>query len=128
MKKLLVALALISGSVLAQEKDGPKVDTVKFDAYCMTTQALGKILAKYEEQPMMSMIVGREVGGQSMEFVTIMFANPRSGTWSLVERVGEDAFCVTATGTKIAPYAGDRAPQKKPQRGKEEIWVQRESM
>lgn len=112
MKKLLATLMFVSAAALAQEKDAPKVDTVKFDAYCMSTQAIGKILGKYEEQPMMNMIVGRDVEGKSMEFVTILFANPKTGTWSLVERVGEEAFCVTATGTKIAPHIGDRPAPK----------------
>jgi hypothetical protein len=131
VKRLLLVLALLAGSIAtAQEKEAPKVETVKFDAYCMTTQALGAVLAKYEEQPMMSMLAGREVGGQSMEFVTIMFANPKSGTWSLVERVAEDAFCVTATGTKIAPYTGEQPGQQKKSVPKkyEQQWVQRDTL
>lgn len=135
MKKILAVLMFVAGASFAQDKE-PDVKPVKFDAYCMSSKMFGVIAAKYEEQPMMVMISGRTVGEKDMEFTTVMFANPKTGSWSLVERIGEDVFCVVATGSKLAPYLGDRppnspngnVPKKYEQSDKGELWVNRELM
>jgi hypothetical protein len=77
---------------------------VKFDAYCVDARGLGEMLAEYEELPMMTMASGRTIKGSDKVFPSVLFANPKTKTWTLAEQVGENVYCVVATGSEIAPY------------------------
>ena len=115
MKKLLLLLAcLIVGPTVAQSnKDTERLQVVKIDAYCMSEDTMSEITEKYQERPLLAMKSAREVSGKSLEFITILFANSKTSSWTLVEQVTENVYCVVATGDKLMPYSKVESGNKK---------------
>ena len=102
MKKLLMALALIVPTIsFAQDKD---VKVLKFDAYCMGSARMESVLNKFEERAFAKLKSERLVGSDTVKVESIMFANPKTRTWTIVEYVAEEMYCVVAVGSNLEPY------------------------
>lgn len=93
----LVALALAS-PVVAQ------TEVVRFPAVCTTILTLSAVLSEYDEIPAMTMISNREANDTVLGFKTVMFVNYETRTWTLVEKITKDSYCIVATGEDISPY------------------------
>jgi hypothetical protein len=99
MKKLLILLALIPS--LAYPSDET---TVEFSSYCMGEKKLNMLMQKYNESPMMTMTSTRILNEKMIRnSPTILFANPKEGSWTLVEKATDELYCVVATGVGITP-------------------------
>lgn len=75
---------------------------------CVSGQELAGTLLEYRELPLFSMINSRQVLGQFRDFPSYLFANIETGTWTLVDKVSEDVYCVIAMGSDLSrqDYAG----------------------
>ena len=75
---------------------------------CVQAEVVYSSLEEYGERPMMQMVSHRrmnETNGENINsYPTIMFVNPNTGTWSLVERHTEDVLCIVAIGQQMRPY------------------------
>ncbi len=100
MKKHITFLlaALISASAAAEPAE------VKLDIICASDAEVEQVLTKFEEIPMMVMSSTRQAGEQKMDVPTILFANPKTRTWTLIERPAENLYCVIGSGKGIAPF------------------------
>ena len=93
----LITLAL-AGPVVAQ------TELVRFPAVCTTMVTLSEVLSEYDEMPAMTMISNREANNTILGFKTVMFINYETRTWTLVEKITKDSYCIVATGEDISPY------------------------
>lgn len=100
MKFLLAVAAglLISSQAVAQNSQ-------RYDAVCINIDSLAELVDEFGEDPSLVMTSIRETqrGGQ-VEIPTVLFVNYETKTWTMVERVTKDRFCVIATGENIKPY------------------------
>ena len=94
---ILVAMAM---PVMAQE-------LVSLPVECGSRQALTAMLKKYDEQPVMVFSSNRVVRQEVAEVPAVLFVNPVTTTWSLVEQVDDDVYCVVGQGDQARSH---RAP------------------
>lgn len=110
MKKLVFTLLMASATVFAQQSNP---DVIKLSVPCATVDKVMELLKQYEERPLLQMIAERD----KQELVTIMFVNPKTSTYSIVEQVNDKVYCVTGSGKGVMPYMGGaevEEPKQKP--------------
>lgn len=80
------------------------VKITQFESRCADWELLKATLQRFQELPMMTMNSVRDIGGQPTDLEAVLFGNARTGTWTLVEQVGPDLFCITGMGDQIRPF------------------------
>jgi hypothetical protein len=81
-----------------------EVKTTQFESRCAGWDLMKSTLVRFQELPMMTMNSVRKINGQPTDLETVLFANVRTGTWTLVEQLGPDSFCITGMGDAIRPF------------------------
>ena len=109
MKKFLLPLLLFPIVAISQNNDSAENPFyAETKIVCVTQEILFPTINSYGEQPMLSLNskritpVGQEQ--QNSQYPSILFANPSTGTWTLVERHGENVFCVVGVGEGLKPH------------------------
>lgn len=99
---LVVTLGLTNLSFAASE--GPIFISVKF--VCVDDMTLAKTLGKYGEEPMMTMTTFRDIDGKGtfVENTTVLFLNLKTKSWTLVEQIHNNLYCIPSLGDNIKPY------------------------
>lgn len=77
------------------------VQRVALPVICTDGATMAETLATYGELPMMTMMTTRE---GSEDSATVMFANPETRSWTLVEEIRDDVYCAVSMGQGLAPY------------------------
>lgn len=96
-------LLFIPSLVFAQ-----RVDKVMIEAYCIGLETLEKTLEEYKEISFVRGLSEREpLGVVSL----VMFVNPQTQTWTMVEKIGADKYCIIATGSKFEPVPNVFSPE-----------------
>lgn len=99
MKKLLIALMMIPSLTFAQ-----RVEKVMIETYCVGLGSLEKALDAYGEIPFVRGLGEREpVGVVSL----VVFVNPLTQTWTIVEKIGTDKYCIMAAGGNFEPVPNE---------------------
>jgi hypothetical protein len=99
MKFLLAVVAglLISSQAAAQNSQ-------RYEALCINIDSLAELVEEFGEDPSLVMTSIRETQRGQAEIPTVLFINYETKTWTMVERVTKDRYCVIATGENIKPY------------------------
>ncbi len=107
LKKLTASLALIVGFTnISIASDITKFPT---EMVCATEKALGSVLNEFEEIPFATMTSMREIPVLGMTANSmIIFVNPKTKSYTIVERIGKDLYCVVAIGENIEPYREEK--------------------
>ena len=71
---------------------------------CTDKEEMSEILEAHGERAMMTMISHREIGGEIAEVATVLFVNPETLSWTLVERPRPGVYCAVGMGDNIRPY------------------------
>jgi hypothetical protein len=107
MKKILMLLLLLPAVAFCNEIDPDEPMYAQTKIVCVNGVQLFSALQNFGEIPMVSMVSYRatEVGKKrdTSTFETRLFANPSTGTWTLVERHDVDLYCVSALGEQLKP-------------------------
>ena len=101
MESNLVAAFLLSTTPVNTLND---VTTVTMDTYCINTASLYEMIKKYEEKPMLTAISVRMVRDKEVPLATVLYVNADTKSWTLVEKVRDDYYCVIGMGDNIKPY------------------------
>jgi hypothetical protein len=106
MKKILLPLLLFPvlaiGNDTGEEKDFAFLEN---KMVCVRAEVVYSSLDEFGERPMMHMVSHRRMFDESVSsYPTIMFVNPNTGTWSLVEKHTEEILCIVAIGQQMRPY------------------------
>jgi len=107
MKKLLIALLFISNLVLAQseqpaqpEQPEQTFDKALMEIYCVDYASLTKTIDAFGEIP----FVRGQSGKQPVGMVPfVMYVNPQEGTWTFVEKIANNKYCIIAFGSNLQP-------------------------
>jgi|LakMenE18May11ns_1017448.scaffolds.fasta_scaffold9537518_2 hypothetical protein len=94
MKPLLMLCLLIPTFVFANE-------TSSLPTVCITISDLAKTLDEYEELPLVRGTGNSLVDGSS--FPVVVFANGKTGTFTITQRQSKDLYCILAVGTNFQP-------------------------
>jgi hypothetical protein len=98
---LLSAIAITSA---VAQSDSEYTFLTPFDAICTTEQIFAETLYNYGEVPIMRGQSLRNINGAMVAMNTVLFMNMQTGSWTLAERMADDAFCVVAMGQNWEVY------------------------
>jgi hypothetical protein len=97
-----LAAAVFSAMIPVTNLDN--VTTVQVDAYCVNTQSLYQIITEHGEKPMLTAISVRMIRDSEVPFATVLYVNSETKSWTLVEKIRDDVYCVVGMGDNIKPY------------------------
>jgi len=97
-KKLLSTLLFLPALAMGQ------VEYVNFETVCVSQKMLEESMMKHGEKPFIT-AVGHRLNGDKRAFhPVVMFMNPNTKSWTLVERIEPNTFCIIGIGTKMEPF------------------------
>jgi hypothetical protein len=102
--KTLIALAALAvgGAVWAVAGSAPQIAT--HETVCVAGQDLTDTVTEFQELPF---VRGQSHAPNSGNLSLVIFANPDTGTFTIVERAGKDLYCILAVGSKFEPVPRD---------------------
>lgn len=98
MKFIAALLLLVPLTVLADVK------VINLPIYCISIETLSEVLEKHGEEAAMTMSSSRDIQDQIITSSTVLFVNFKTKTWTMVERLTNDNYCVIAIGDNITPF------------------------
>ena len=111
MKKSIVALLAAVGLLCAQSA-WAQSQVVNIPTACTTTEALAELLVEYDETPALTMTSVRASKEQNKPTTnpTLMFINYETKSWTLIERMSDNVFCIIGAGGSATPYVKKPRP------------------
>jgi hypothetical protein len=107
MSKYLVGLVLGFAMTLTQAQQ------ISVPAYCVSSQDLQDSLTEWKELPTAQGKSLRKVDKDTVTGKLVIFINPKTGTWTIVEELTKDKFCVIAMGEEFSPVPKDVIKEEK---------------
>lgn len=101
MRKYLALLAFFSGPAWASE---PKVAT--YETVCITGSQLTETVQEFKELPYVRGI-SRSLNDPDSGLSLVVFVNPTTGSFTIVERAKADLYCILAIGSGFEPVPRD---------------------
>jgi len=104
LNRILASLALTVGlfhTSIASENNSIKLKT---EILCGNLETVGLVLKEHGEEPALTAAGVRDVNGKYIAVATVLFINPKTKSWTLVEQIDENLYCVPALGQNIGPY------------------------
>jgi len=99
MKTLLLAAGLFLAFPLSAQ------NVQNYAAVCINIDSLAELVTEFGEDAAMTMSSVRETKNSgTIKISTVLFINYETKSWTLVERVENNRYCVIATGEDIKPY------------------------
>jgi len=105
MKKIITSLLLFL-PVISFAK------TYNVEVYCSNEKTVIGVLVEHGEKPMLTMNSFRDVRTGDKNRLGVLFVNPEKRTWTLIERINNDLFCIIGMGEMIKPFE-DKVEEKK---------------
>ncbi len=107
LKLFLTSLTLTVGFAnISMASDITKFPT---EMVCATEKALESVLDQFGEIPFATMTSMREVPVLGITANPIViFVNPKTKSYTIVERIGKELYCVVALGENIEPYKAEK--------------------
>jgi hypothetical protein len=94
-KYLIVITLAFSSTVYAQQSNLP--------TQCINGSSLDEVLDEYDEIPFVRGMSFREGKSKQVENSVVFFVNAKTKTWTLVEKFGDNKYCVLAAGGDFEP-------------------------
>lgn len=105
MKKSIVGILAAVGILCAASVHG-QTQVVNIPTTCATAEDLAELLAEYDETPALTMTsirASKEKNKPTTNY-TLMFINYETKSWTLIERMADNVFCIIGAGGSAAPY------------------------
>lgn len=101
MKKLIAMFLLVPSLVLANPlKSDLEVATMQ--TICLDIKSLTELLNEFEEIPYVRG-QSRSITNDGPSLSLVIFVNPKSGSFTIVERADKDSYCLLAVGNRFEP-------------------------
>lgn len=104
IKKLITSLAVTLGTINLSFAASDELVNLPSNLICLTEKQLESTLTEYDEVPSMTMISNRIVAGKEIVSSTVLFINYQTRSWTLVEKVAKDMYCISGLGANIEPF------------------------
>lgn len=105
LKKILASLALTVG--LIHPSTASEITQFPNTLLCVDQKSLSQTITEFEELSFAGGVSMRDVPG--VGFVKnnlVIFVNPKTQSWTIVERFTKDMYCVIAVGEGFRPLSG----------------------
>lgn len=106
MRTIVVLLLAATVSTTTMSTESGLFFRTPFDAICTTERIFAETLYHYGETPIMRGQSVRDINGVVVTMNTVLFMNLETGSWTMAERMSDDAFCVMAMGQNWQVYPG----------------------
>lgn len=104
MKTSLLTVCMMSSMAWAQASDPV---TTMFPAVCVDAKTLSETVAEFKELPFARGISNSLGNPEAPARSLVIFVNPETQTWTIVERVNGNQYCIMAVGQKFEPVPAD---------------------
>jgi hypothetical protein len=107
LKKLTASLALTVG--IANPSIANEVIKLPTELVCASEAGVEEVLNKYGEIPFATMTTFREISGSGFtNNPMVIFVNPKTKTFTILEQITTDLYCVVSLGDNISPYLEEK--------------------
>jgi hypothetical protein len=117
MKTSLLTVCMMSSMAWAQAADPV---TTMIPAVCVDAETLSKTVDEFKELPFARGISNSLSNPEAPARSLVIFVNPETQTWTIVERVNADQYCIMAVGQKFEPVPADIRDQVEQERSRGE--------
>jgi len=100
MKKIIVVICslFISNQIYA-------ADILSLPVACADAKIVENLMMDYNEVALSGGISNRETKDNKMHSsLSLLFANVQTGTWTLIEKLDANTYCIIATGTNFREF------------------------
>jgi hypothetical protein len=98
------SMALILSLGMYQPAAAEQVTTINIPAMCVDIKSLTELVDEFAEIPAMVMTSKRDINGTAISNNVVLFVNFKEKSYTMVERVAKDIYCILAVGDDIQPY------------------------
>jgi CRISPR/Cas system-associated endonuclease/helicase Cas3 len=111
MKKSIVALLAAVG-LLCGQPAWAQSQVINIPTTCTTAEALAELLVEYDETPALTMTSVRASKEKNKPTTnrSLMFINYETKSWTLIERMADNVFCIIGSGGSATPYVKKPRP------------------
>ena len=107
LKKLIALLALTVG--ITNPSIADEVIKLPTELVCGSEAGMSEVLDKYGEIPFATMTAFREIPGSGFtNNAMVIFVNPKTKTFTILEQLTKDVYCVVSLGDNINPYIEEK--------------------
>lgn len=110
MAKYLISLFLL----VPLTSFAQTVTTVKFPIDCLNENDASLVLDKFGEVALLEALSSRTVNDKDFKHPLIIFMNPKTKSYTMLERIGNDEsnfkYCIIAVGPTIKPSTMQKNP------------------
>ena len=99
--KTIVAACMLSAAMVAS------AEPVQAVLVCESWPVVRQMLDNHGEKALLKGLSHRGINQELVQFETIIFVNPDSGGFTVVERWDTEMFCVVQTGSVLRPFSAD---------------------
>jgi len=101
-KKIVTSLALTVG--LFHTSIASELTQLNSQLICGDYSSINSTIKEYNEIPFVRMVSHRLVStGDIFQNQIVIFVNPQTKTYTMVERFSSDIYCVVSIGEKLSP-------------------------
>ena len=101
MKKI-IAMFLLMPTLVFANSEKPSLQVSTYETVCLSAKDLTSLVDEFKEIPYVRG-VSKPVVGDDSSLPLVIFVNPQSKTFTIVERAGADIFCILAVGANFQP-------------------------
>ena len=103
MRTLVLIFTLLStAAVFAQEDTASQYFPTTI--LCTNWETVGRSLSRYGEKPMIKSQSIRFVGGNRQMVHMIIFTNPETRTWTMIEQFDNELYCIMGAGEDLQAF------------------------
>ena len=107
MKTLAAITMILACSAQAQTPPQPPIATTMYPAVCVDAESLSKTVDEFQELPFARGLSNSLGNAEAPPLSLVIFMNPKTRSWTIVERVNPDRYCIMAVGSGFEPVPTD---------------------
>ena len=88
------------------QAEAPATATM-YPAVCVDAESLSKTVDEFKELPFARGLSTNMTDTEAPHLSLVIFVNPKTQTWTIVERVDPNRYCIMAVGQKFEPVPAD---------------------
>lgn len=105
MKYAILVVCIIT--MVGWTRGWAQVNATMYPAVCVDAESLSKTVDEFKELPFARGISNSLGDAEAPARSLVIFVNPETQTWTIVERVNANQYCIMAVGQKFEPVPAD---------------------
>lgn len=108
MKHITILVFAVFSMFTAQARAEPR-EAIKamYPVVCVNAATLSETMNEFKELPFARGLSNNLNNAEAPPTSLVIFMNPKTKTWTIVERVNSDQYCIIAVGNKFEPVPTD---------------------